>query len=104
MMAENIRRQNFPERGLAYLLIAPTVAVLLALTIYPLIYAVRISFQTTSGNPTLANFARLVSDQFFLSALAHTFVYAAIALTIEFLIGLALALVLNQKMRGRAGF
>lgn len=104
MMAEHIRRQNFSDRGLAYLLIAPTIAVLLALTIYPLIYAVKISFQTPAGNSTFANFARLVSDQFFLSALAHTFVYAAIALTVEFLIGLGLALILNQKMRGRAGF
>jgi multiple sugar transport system permease protein len=104
MMAETIRRQNFPDRGLAYLLIAPTVAVLLALTIYPLIYAVKISLQTTSGNPTFGNFARLASDQFFLSALAHTFVYAAIALTIEFLIGLGLALILNQSLRARAGF
>jgi multiple sugar transport system permease protein len=103
-MAENIRRQNFTDRGLAYLLIAPTIAVLLALTIYPLIYAVKISFQTPSGSTTLANFTRLISDQFFLSAVAHTFVYAAITLTIEFLIGLSLALILNQNLRARAQF
>jgi multiple sugar transport system permease protein len=92
------------DRALAYLLIAPTVAVLLALTIYPLIYSIKISFQTPSGNPTFANFVRLASDQFFLSALAHTFVYAAIALTIEFLIGLSLALILNENIRGRGSF
>lgn len=92
------------DRTLAYVLIAPTLAVLLALSIYPLIYSVKISFQSGSGNATLENFTRLVSDQFFLAALFHTFVYAAIALTIEFFIGLGLALVLNEKMRGRNAF
>jgi multiple sugar transport system permease protein len=76
----------------------------LALTIYPLIYSIKISLQGESGNWTLQNFARLFTDQFFLSALAHTIVYAAIALTFEFLIGLALALLLNTQMPGRALF
>ena len=92
------------DRTLAYLLVAPTVAVLLALSIYPLIYSIKISFQTGSGNATLENFTRLFSDQFFVSALLHTFVYAAIALTIEFFVGLGLALLLNEKMRGRGAF
>ena len=95
---------SFTDRTLAYLLIAPTVTVLLALSIYPLIYSIRISFQTGSGHATFENFTRLFSDQFFLSALLHTFVYAAIALTIEFFIGLGLALLLNEKMRGRNAF
>lgn len=93
-----------PDRTLAYLLIAPTIAVLLALTIYPLIYSVKISLQGESGNWTFQNFARLLHDQFFLSALAHTIFYAAVALTCEFFIGLALALLLNSQMRGRTAF
>jgi len=92
------------DRALGYLLLAPTVAVLLALTIYPLVYSIRISLQNESGAWTLQNFTRLVSDQFFLSALAHTIVYAVIALTLEFLLGLALALLLNTQMRGRSVF
>jgi multiple sugar transport system permease protein len=93
--------RNGSERALAYFLLAPTVAVLFALTIYPLIYSVKISLQGESHNWTLQNFARLLHDQFFLSALAHTIVYAAIALTCEFFMGLALALLLNTQMRGR---
>jgi multiple sugar transport system permease protein len=92
------------DRTLGYLLLAPTIAVLLALTIYPLIYAVKISLQGGSGDWTAQNFARLASDQFFLSALAHTFIYAAVALTIEFLIGLFLALLLHSEIRGRSFF
>lgn len=93
------------ERALPYLLVAPTIAVLVTLSIYPLIYAVKVSLQTESGASwTLQNFARLVADDFFLSALAHTLVYAIIALTFEFLLGLGLAVLLNRKMRGRSFF
>lgn len=95
------------ERALPYLLLAPTVLVLLALSIYPLIYAVKVSFQTGTGAGlrwTLQNFARLASDRFFFDALRHTLVYAIAALTCEFLLGLALALLLNSRLRGRGAF
>jgi multiple sugar transport system permease protein len=102
MTNERLHNEHSHERILPYLLIAPTIAVLLALSIYPLIYSIKISFQSPSGAATLQNFTRLFSDQFFLSALAHTFVYAVIALTIEFLLGLGLALLLNSQIRGRS--
>jgi len=81
--------------------------VLLALSIYPLFHAVTISLQVNSGGVSrwsAGNFARLLADRFFLSALGHTLVFSAGALTIEFLLGLALAVLLNQQMRGRGFF
>jgi multiple sugar transport system permease protein len=95
------------ERALPFLLVAPTLAVLVALSIYPLIYSVKVSLQAESREGlrwTLQNFARLFKDDFFLSALAHTLVYATIALTFEFILGLGLAVLLNRKMRGRGFF
>jgi multiple sugar transport system permease protein len=92
------------ERALPYLLLAPAVAVLAALSVYPLVYLIRVSFQTGGGaSPrwSLDNFARLASDGFFHAALGHTLVYAAAALTIEFLLGLGLALLLDTRMRAR---
>ncbi|HEV2915177.1 MAG TPA: sugar ABC transporter permease [Pyrinomonadaceae bacterium] len=103
---QQIRAARY-ERALPYLLVGPTVLVLLALSIYPLLYAVRVSFQTNVGRSaqwTFRNFARLASDGFFLSALAHTFVYATGALLFEFVLGLGLALLLNREMRGRSLF
>jgi len=61
------------ERALPFLLIAPTVATLVALSIYPLIYAIRVSFQSQQSEWTIANFARLLSDGFFLDALRLNF-------------------------------
>lgn len=95
------------ESSLPYLLIAPTIAVLAALSVYPLLFAVKVAFQTGSGPSlrwTLANFARLASDNFFLAALAHTLIYAAVALTFEFLLGLGLAVLLDGPLRGRSIF
>jgi multiple sugar transport system permease protein len=95
------------ERSLSLLFIAPTVAVLLALSIYPLVYAVKVSFQSTSGQDvvwSLENFTRLASDRFFLAALGHTLIYALIALTFEFLLGLGLAVLMNEALRARSFF
>jgi len=99
--------QNRRELLLPALFIAPALAVLLALSIYPLIYSVTVSLQQETPGGTVwsfGNFARLVSDSFFLTAMAHTFVYAAAALTCEFLLGLGLALLLNSQIRGRGVF
>lgn len=92
---------------LPYVLIAPAVAVLLALSIYPLFYSITISLQQETADGIrwgLGNFARLFSDNFFLTAMAHTLVYAVAALTCEFLLGLGLALLLNGPIRGRGFF
>jgi multiple sugar transport system permease protein len=95
------------DRSLAYLLVAPTVAVLVALSIYPLIHAVTLSLQVTSGGAThwsMGNFARLFSDKFFLAALGHTLFYAACALSLEFFLGIGLAVLMNSQLRGRSFF
>ena len=99
--------QNRREWLLPALFIAPALAVLLSLSIYPLIYSITISLQqeTSSGVVwSFGNFARLFSDNFFLTAMAHTFVYGVAALSCEFLLGLGLALLLNSRMRGRGLF
>ena len=98
---------NKRELLLPYLLVAPALAVLLALSIYPLLYSITVSLQqeTASGVVwTLGHFRRLATDSFFRTAMAHTFVYALAALTCEFLLGLGLALLLNQQIRGRGLF
>ena len=95
------------ERGISFLFIAPAVVILLALSIYPLFYAIKVSFQTNTGQNvawSLQNFTRLATDKFFLEALAHTVIYALVALTFEFLLGLGLAVLMNQAIRARSFF
>ncbi|HSE26088.1 MAG TPA: sugar ABC transporter permease [Pyrinomonadaceae bacterium] len=88
-------------------MIAPALAVLLSLSIYPLIYSVQISLQTDSpAGPVwgLGNFERLLMDHFFWDAMAHTLIYAVAALLVEFFLGFGLALLLNSSIRGRRFF
>ena len=99
--------QNKRELLLPTLFLAPALAVLLSLSIYPLIYSVKISLQQETALGItwgLGNFTRLLSDNFFWTAMGHTFVYAGAALTGEFLLGLGLALLLNNQIRGRGFF
>ena len=80
---------------------------LVALSIYPLVYAIKVSLQietATGVHWSLQNFSRLASDAFFRTALLHTLVYALVALTVEFLLGLALAVLMDKSFRGRAIF
>ena len=109
-MPRSRRFFNAPNRRellLPYLLVAPALAVLLALSIYPLLYSITVSLQqeTSSGIVwTLSHFKRLATDNFFRTAMAHTFVFAVAGLTCVFLLGLGLALLLNQQIRGRGLF
>jgi len=101
------RSAQLADRTFAYLLLAPTIAVLGALSVYPLIYAIKVSLQADTATGvrwTFSNFSRLASDHFLLSALSHTFIYCAAALTLEFFLGLGLALLLNGAFRGRTIF
>ena len=93
--------------SLPFLLAAPSVAVLLALSVYPLVYAIKVSLQVGAGDAArwgFGNFTRLFADDLFRSALLHTFSYAALALTFEFLLGLGLALLLDRPLKGRGAF
>jgi ABC-type sugar transport system permease subunit len=95
MSRKRVPRENLPTTRnrniLPYLLIAPCIAVLISLSLYPLLFSVKVAFQIGSGEEarwSLANFSRLLSDTFFRAALSHTIIYAASALTLEFLFGL----------------
>jgi len=102
-----LKRARVRGDALPYLLLAPTVAVLLAMSAYPLVYLVRVSLQAGAGANarwTLAHFARLAADPFFFDALWHTLLYAASALTLEFLLGLGLAVLLHGELRARGLF
>ncbi|HYP25323.1 MAG TPA: sugar ABC transporter permease [Blastocatellia bacterium] len=93
--------------SLPFLLAAPALAVLLALSVYPLVYAIKVSLQVGAGDAArwgFGNFTRLFGDDLFRSALLHTFSYAALALTFEFLLGLGLALLLDRPLKGRGVF
>jgi multiple sugar transport system permease protein len=81
--------------------VAPALSVLAALSIYPLLYLIKVSLSDAHGF-TIAPYTRLFEDQLFRVAAGQTLLYAAVALTLEFFLGLALALLVDSLARGRA--
>lgn len=89
-------------------LIAPTVLVLSAVIAYPLIYAIYLSLFSLY-TPTLQgtwvgldNYAELLSSSTFWFALAVTLVWTAGTLTLQIVLGVAMALLLNQNILFRS--
>jgi multiple sugar transport system permease protein len=90
-----MNRRRIPE-GFPWVL--PSLVVLLALSIYPLIYSVKLAAADRR------NFTRLFTDRLFLTASIQTIWLTLSALSIEFLLGLALALLIDSLARGRMFF
>jgi len=105
MQVGNISKWS--EKNLKYLLIIPTVFLLIALTVYPLIYAVIASFHVinirTGENVFVGfkNFIEIFKDQYFWNAFKNTIIFTGVGVTIEFTLGLILALFLSSKIIGR---
>ncbi|UWU13971.1 carbohydrate ABC transporter permease [Rhizobium sullae] len=84
----------------------PLIALLVVFTIYPLIYNIWLSFHefapATRGLKFVgfANWVQLWNDTRFWSALGVTFVYFAVALTLEIILGMAIALLLDAELPG----
>lgn len=90
-----------------YLLIAPTMLVLTVVSLVPFIYAAYLSVhQAKYGRVTdfigFDNYISLFTDARFWNAMEVALIFVAVAVPIEFMLGLAGALVLNQNIRGRS--
>jgi multiple sugar transport system permease protein len=102
-----IMKQHSRENQWAWvaLFIAPSLIGLLLFTVYPILASFWVAFQDWNllSPPTFVgfdNFIELWQDEAFWNALQHTLLFIALYVPIVFLLALALALFLNQKLRG----
>jgi multiple sugar transport system permease protein len=100
------RRSDRWARILAspWLLLAPAAVALAAVAAYPLIYGIRASFHKYRygrdvGSSGFDNYNAILHDHVFWDALATTAKYVALAVTIETLLGLGLALLVVNQLR-----
>jgi multiple sugar transport system permease protein len=96
------------EKTTGWLLILPALFILALVFIYPIARAFWLSFFTenlaTQLQPIfsgLYNYSRLVGDSRFWQSLWNTSVFTLISITIELILGMGIALILNQSFRGR---
>lgn len=96
------------ERRLAFLLIAPAVLLMLAVTAYPIGYAVWLSLQRNNmAAPEdtefigLSNYVTILTDQYWWTAFFVTLGITVVSVAIEFVLGMALALVMHRTIFGK---
>jgi multiple sugar transport system permease protein len=102
------RARAGPSRLTPYLLISPSVVLLLALIAFPLLFALKNSFYfwnlqmspVPMGFIGADNYKMAFSNSFFLGALRTTLSMTIVGTAVEFVLGLAIALLLARNLRG----
>jgi ABC-type sugar transport system permease subunit len=98
------------DRRIAWIFVAPAVMTIVLLGLFPLGWTVWESLHRHDlrmpwlGKPFigLGNYIEVARDARFWSALGHTAFFTAVSVTLELLLGLALALTMHRPFRGRA--
>jgi len=90
-----------------YLLIAPSMLTLTVVSLIPFLYTVYLSvhaakFGRVADFVGAGNYITLLTDPRFWNSIGTAVIFVAIAVPIEFMLGLVGALVLNQNVRGRS--
>lgn len=105
-MARRIR--GLSDRTIAWIFVAPTVFLLLAVNIFPLIWTVRLSFTNFRVNRPnndvewvgLRNYQRILTDPDVWNTMQATAHFLIWTIVLQVLIGFALAFLINKKFRG----
>ena len=106
MQARGGGLERWIDTNRRWVMLAPAVIVLLVLVAFPTVYMFTVAFQ--KFNPAqmganewigLDNFARLLTDQKFHNALKNTLVFTAVAVSLEFLLGLGFALLVDKYLQ-----
>jgi multiple sugar transport system permease protein len=96
------------ERRLGLMLVAPAAIIMIAVTAYPIIYAVWLSLQRSdlrfpdeSEFVGLGNYITVLSSSLWWSDLGRTVLITVISVAIELVLGMLLALVMHRALVGR---
>lgn len=96
------------ERKLGWLLCAPAVVVMIAVTAYPIAYAVYLAlerydlrFPDQSKFVGLDNFIAVLTSEYWWHALWVTLIITVISVSVEFVLGMMLAILMHRTLFGR---
>ena len=110
MQSAELRGAERREARLAYGMVAPAVATILLVALFPLSWTVWESLHLHDlrmpwlGQPFvgLQNYADVLGERRFWGAMGHTAWFAAASVSLELVLGCVLALAMNRTFRGRA--
>ena len=106
ILAKKIR--GLSDRAIAWIFVAPTIFLLLAINIFPLIWTIRLSFTNFRVNRPnaevqfvgLDNYRRILSDADIWLTMQTTAHFLIWTIVLQVLIGFSLAYLINKKFRG----
>ncbi len=104
------RLRDFTERRFKYVMLWPAVLLLLLIGLFPLIYTLMVSVQNIGmlqedrSFHGLMHYRALFSDVRLWQSIGHTLLLTIVALPLELLLGLAMALLFLERMPGRQIF
>jgi multiple sugar transport system permease protein len=100
--------RNWLDRNLKWLFTLPAVLFVLVMMVFPIVYTFRLSFfewSMSSVTPPkwvfLDNYIALFKDVRFVHAIGRTFYFTVAALTIETILGVAIALLFHREFIGK---
>lgn len=102
------RIRGLSDRAVAWIFIGPTIVLLLAINIFPLIWTIRLSLTNYRANRTnaplewvgLRNYERILTDPDIWNSMQATAHFLIWTLVLQVLIGFGLAYLINKKFRG----
>jgi multiple sugar transport system permease protein len=99
------------ERRLAVRMVAPSMILIAAVAVYPIVYAVWLSLHEYSvrvpglsrwaGSLGLRNYSTALQDAVFWTAFRTTFIFTAASVILELILGLAMAVAMHSAFKGR---
>ena len=101
-------REEFgnPERRTAYYMVLPALLIILVVAFFPILQAVNLSLRQATVAVTgpfvgFENYAEMFQNPGFMEGLTNTLIFTVVSVTLEFFIGLVIALAINRAFRGR---
>src|SRR3954466_14611073 len=105
------RSRGLSERRLAFVMVSPSMLLIALVAAYPILYAIWLSLHEYSvrvaglsrwASPAgLGNYKKALSDPAWWSALEHTLIFTVASVTLEFGLGLGMALAMHAAFRGQ---
>jgi multiple sugar transport system permease protein len=103
-------RAGISDRAIAWLFISPTIALLLAINVFPLAWTIRMSFTNFKANMGwmayrsvgIGNYIDILTDSDIWAAMQTTAHFVFWSILFEVVLGFGLALLINRRFRGHS--
>lgn len=107
----NLKTERSQRIMWSYIMLSPLIFGFLVFTIYPLLWAVRLSFFSYDGIPSHTFFTGITNyvnaftaDKTFWKVMLNSFIIMGMKLPVEMVLALVMAILLNKNIKGRSFF